>query len=137
MKITLQETLNRLGKSQYWLSKQTGISTAAINNLCNGKTSRIDFSVLQKICEVLGCHASDIIASDNEDNEIENILREPQQELLDLAVKDFNFFDKIISIEQQDLSDEYYQKFRDRMISYFEAIRKCAEIKSKKEDDHK
>lgn len=64
MRVVLQETLDRKGYSQYWLSKHTGITMSAINNLCNGKTSRIDFSVLQKICDALNCDVDDIIQAD-------------------------------------------------------------------------
>ncbi len=61
MKITLNDTLKQKGKSQYWLSKQTGIAASTINNLCNNKTTSIQFDVLQKICTTLNCNVSDII----------------------------------------------------------------------------
>lgn len=64
MKIILNETLKEKGKSQYWLSLQTGIATSTINNLCNGKTSSIQFSVIDKICDALQCDVSDIICAD-------------------------------------------------------------------------
>lgn len=64
MKITLNETLNKAGKSQYWLAKETGIAASTINNLCNGKTTRIEFILIDKICEALHCGISDIIESD-------------------------------------------------------------------------
>lgn len=64
MQVILQETLDKKGHSQYWLSKHTGITLSAINNLCNGKTSRIDFAVLQKICNALNCNVEDIIQAD-------------------------------------------------------------------------
>ena len=61
MKVILQQTLKNKGKSQYWLAKQTGIAISTISNMCNGKTSRIDFVVLQKICDALNCEVCDII----------------------------------------------------------------------------
>ena len=64
MKVVLLKTLEDKGRSQYWLSKQTGITLSAINNLCNEKTTRIDFSVLQKICDALDCNVEDIIQAD-------------------------------------------------------------------------
>ena len=64
MKIILNETLRQKGKTQYWLSKQTGISAATINNICNGKTSGIQFYVLDKICKALDCTVDDIIIPD-------------------------------------------------------------------------
>lgn len=62
MKSTLNNTLNELGKSQYWLSKKTGISASTINNLCNNKTTRIDFDTIEKICAALDCQITDIIS---------------------------------------------------------------------------
>ena len=64
MKITLNQTLEQKGKSQYWLAHNTGIATSTINNLCNGKTSSIQFDILQKICIALECSVSDIIEHD-------------------------------------------------------------------------
>ena len=60
MRIILNETLKSKGKSQYWLAKETGISAAAINNLCNGKTTSIQFALVDKICLALDCNVSDI-----------------------------------------------------------------------------
>lgn len=64
MKITLNDTLQQKGKSQYWLAHKTGIAASTINNLCNGKTSSIQFDVLQKICNALECNVNDVIESD-------------------------------------------------------------------------
>lgn len=61
MKVILNDTLKLKNKSQYWLSKETGISHSALNNLCNNKTSGIQFSVLDKICAALDCEVSDIL----------------------------------------------------------------------------
>lgn len=65
MKIVLTDTLTKKGKSQYWLHKATGIAASTISNLCNGRTTRIEFSVLQKICDALDCDISDIIMTDS------------------------------------------------------------------------
>lgn len=64
MKVILNETLSKKGKSQYWLAKETGIAASTINNLCNGKTTRIEFSVIDKICEALDCNIIDIMLPD-------------------------------------------------------------------------
>ena len=56
----LNDTLKKEKKSQYWLSKETGIAASTINNLCNNKTSRIDFKTIELICEALNCDLSDI-----------------------------------------------------------------------------
>lgn len=64
MQIILNATLKSKNKSQYWLSKQTGIAKSTLNNLCNNKTSSIQFSVLDKICDTLNCEVSDILLHD-------------------------------------------------------------------------
>lgn len=58
--IILNDTLNKMNKSQYWLAKETGIAASTINNLCNNKTTRIDFNTIELICNVLNCELSDI-----------------------------------------------------------------------------
>ena len=62
MKITiiLNDTLNKMNKSQYWLAKETGIAASTINNLCNNKTTRIDLHTIELICDTLNCNLSDI-----------------------------------------------------------------------------
>lgn len=61
MKVILNKTLQKAGKSQYWLANTTGIAVSTINNLCNGKTTRIDFTILDKICDALNCNITDIM----------------------------------------------------------------------------
>lgn len=41
--------------------KKTGITTSTLNNLCNNKTSCVQFSVLDKICIALDCDVCDIL----------------------------------------------------------------------------
>ncbi len=62
MKVILNKTLKSKGISQYKLSQLTGITQGNINNLCNNKTSSIQFSVLDRICEALDCDISDILS---------------------------------------------------------------------------
>lgn len=68
MKVILKETLEKQGKSQYWLAKETGISQSTLSNLCANKTSKIDFLVLEKICNALDCDITDIISVKESDD---------------------------------------------------------------------
>ena len=68
MKIILKETLEKQGKSQYWLAKETGIAQSTLSNLCANKSSKIDFLVLQKICNTLDCDITDIISIKESDD---------------------------------------------------------------------
>lgn len=60
MQITLNETLKKANKSQYKLAQETGIAHSTINKLCNGKTDRIKFETLEKICHNLNCNIEDV-----------------------------------------------------------------------------
>ena len=68
MKIILKETLEKQGKSQYWLAKETGIAQSTLSNLCANKTSKIEFLELQKICNTLDCDITDIISIKESDD---------------------------------------------------------------------
>lgn len=61
MTIKLREALDQRNKSIYWLNKQTGIASSTLSRICNNKTSSIEFSVLDKICDALDCEVSDIL----------------------------------------------------------------------------
>ena len=67
MKIILNKTLKEKNISQYKLAKETGIAASTLSNLCNNKTSSVQFSVLDKICEVLDCEVSDILLHEKSD----------------------------------------------------------------------
>ena len=68
MKVILKETLEKQVKSQYWLAKETGIAQSTLSNLCANKTSKIDFLVLEKICNALDCDVTDIISAKESDD---------------------------------------------------------------------
>ncbi len=61
MKIMLDQLLDQKGVSQNQLAKDTGISTSTLRNLNHNRTSRISFSILEKICNYLGCDVGDIL----------------------------------------------------------------------------
>ena len=67
MKVILNKTLENRKISQYKLAKDTGIAASRLNNLCNNKTSSIQFSILDKICDVLDCEVSDILLHEKGD----------------------------------------------------------------------
>lgn len=67
MKIILNNTLKNKNISQYKLAKDTGIAASTLSNLCNNKTSSVQFSVLDKICDALDCEISDILEHEKSD----------------------------------------------------------------------
>ena len=67
MQIKLREILDQKRKSIYQLNKETGIASSTLSRICNNKTSAIEFSVLDKICEALDCSVSDILIPEKND----------------------------------------------------------------------
>lgn len=65
MKLRVKQILEEQGKTAYWLSKTTGISSNNILNICNG-TSSIRLDTLEKICLALECTPNDIFESDSQ-----------------------------------------------------------------------
>lgn len=68
IKVILNDTLEKRGRTQYWLAKETGIAQSTLSNLCANKTSKVDFLVLQKICNALDCDITDIISVKESDD---------------------------------------------------------------------
>lgn len=62
MKILIDDVLKKQGKNRHWLSEETGITYTNICNLCNGKTTSIQFDKIDKICSALNCSVSDILS---------------------------------------------------------------------------
>ena len=60
MKIMLNQILENKGISQNQMSKDTGISVTTLRNLNHGRTTRISFEVLEKICQYLDCSVEEI-----------------------------------------------------------------------------
>lgn len=60
MKVIIDEILDRMGKTSYWLSKETGISQYSMLKIIKGETDSIKFENIQKICKVLNCTPNDI-----------------------------------------------------------------------------
>ena len=61
MIIKIDSILKECKKSRNWLSEETGITYTNICNLCNGKTTSIQFDKIEKICSVLNCSIQDIL----------------------------------------------------------------------------
>lgn len=59
--LDIKTPLDKLGKTKYWLSQETGISPNHISKMCNGTTRRIYLDTLEKLCDTLNCNITDII----------------------------------------------------------------------------
>jgi putative transcriptional regulator len=65
IKFQIDEVLENLGRSFYWLSKQTGISHSTLWRLKKGKALGINFATLEKICQALECEPGDVLKLDS------------------------------------------------------------------------
>lgn len=61
VELNVKSILDEQGKSQYWLSKKTGISPNNIGKICNGETKNIRLDTMDKICNALNCTPNDIL----------------------------------------------------------------------------
>lgn len=68
-KLNLKNILDQKSKSQYWLSKQTGIARNNISKIYHGQTNTIRLDSLYKICKALDCTPNDIICEVKGDTE--------------------------------------------------------------------
>ncbi len=61
IRVRLRDLLEKRGMAQTELQVQSGLGYSTINALYHGKTERVEFATLEKICEVLECGVGDII----------------------------------------------------------------------------
>ncbi len=61
IEIRVDERLEEIGRSFYWLAKETGISHTTLWRLKKGKALGINFETLEKLCQALGCQPGDVL----------------------------------------------------------------------------
>jgi len=65
IEIQVDRLLAGLGRTFYWLSKESGISHTTLWRLKKGKARGINFDTLEKICLALECQPGDVLAVAN------------------------------------------------------------------------
>jgi putative transcriptional regulator len=65
IEIRIDELLESLGRSFYWLAKETGISHTTLWRLKKGKALGINFETLEKMCGALHCQPGDVLSYTN------------------------------------------------------------------------
>ena len=135
MKIKINSILEKKGLTIYWLSKETGISYAAINKLCNGKSENIKFSTLDKICEKLCCKISDILEEEYNgifiDNNIVNTPNSKRGFLYVAKFKNQTWFKMGITTGSHNRFAEYTrlpEEMEYKIISYIDCYDQCERI---------
>ena len=61
IRIRLKEVRESRGLTQVQLAEESGVGRPTISNIENGKTSGIDFEVLEKLANALGVNAAVLI----------------------------------------------------------------------------
>lgn len=61
IRVRLRELLERRSMAQTELQSRSRLGYSTINALYHGKTERVEFATLNKLCEVLDCGVGDII----------------------------------------------------------------------------
>jgi len=61
IRVRLRELLEKRGMAQTELQARSRLGYSTINALYHGKTERVEFATLQKLCEVLGCAVGDLL----------------------------------------------------------------------------
>ena len=62
IQIRVDQLLAELGRTFYWLAKETGISHTTLWRLKKGKALGINFETLEKMCQALKCQPGDLLA---------------------------------------------------------------------------
>lgn len=66
-KLNVKNLLDSKDKTQYWLSKQTGISPNNISKIYNGETVNIRLDTINKLCSALECQPGDLFILQKDD----------------------------------------------------------------------
>ena len=61
IRIKLDKYLKQVGKTRYWVAKNTGMDFQTIDKYYKNKVVRYDSYILARICDCLECDISDII----------------------------------------------------------------------------
>lgn len=66
IRLTLQEALDKKGKSIYWLAKETGLRYATLHRLATKEVEKVDLRVLERVCRALGCEPGKLLRMSDE-----------------------------------------------------------------------
>lgn len=69
IRLRIKEILEEKGKSNYWLSQQLGMCYRNYHNIVTNQTSSIRFDTMERLCEILEIHVSDLFEQIDESKE--------------------------------------------------------------------
>lgn len=117
-KIILQDYLNEHNKSQYWLSKQTGMTPTALSRICTGEATGVRLDSLYKICKALRCTPNDLLLDDDGKPLSNHISQQPGKIDWDITIQktsDFNPLKQNAHLEKW--IDEYVNRIIDKRLA--------------------
>lgn len=65
IQLTLRALREKAGLTQVELAERVGVRQATISDLETGKSTRIEFDLLDKLCEALGCDPGKLLERDS------------------------------------------------------------------------
>ena len=60
--ISINEKLEEVGKTAYWLAKETGLHHTTLAQIRNNRNKAVNLEFLDRICEALECEPGDIMS---------------------------------------------------------------------------
>lgn len=61
IQLTLRDLREKAGLTQAELAERVGVRQATISDLETGKSTRIEFALLDRLCEALGCDPGELL----------------------------------------------------------------------------
>ncbi|MCB2300677.1 helix-turn-helix domain-containing protein [Clostridium tagluense] len=61
IKVNVIDMLNEKERNISWLAKKAGIGYSTIYNFSMGKTTAVNYEILESVCNVLECDIKDIL----------------------------------------------------------------------------
>lgn len=61
VKLRIEERLEELDKSKYWLCQEMDITNKNLNRIIRGETKLISFKYIEQFCKILKCSPGDLI----------------------------------------------------------------------------
>lgn len=59
--IKINEALERMGKTAYWLAMETGINHTTLSQIRHNQNKAINIEYFEKICKALGCEPGELL----------------------------------------------------------------------------
>ena len=62
IKLNVQQLLNSMGKTRYWLVKEMESNYETVNRLCDNHAVALQLETIEKLCKILNCMPNDLFS---------------------------------------------------------------------------